>query len=104
MKRTIQDPGFGSEYGKRTKRIINEDGSFNVTRSGIRSGWQNIYHEFIEMRTLPFLLVIISIFVVFNLIFASMYFFIGVEHLSMERDGNAIDDFIKCFFFHITLF
>ena len=104
MKKAIQDPGFGSDFGRKTKRIINRDGSFNVERSGVRSGWQSIYQELIDMSTGRFLLVLVGSYIAFNLFFASIYFLIGAENLSMDVSRSGWEAFLHCFFFSTQTF
>ena len=72
----LQDPGFGAKYFKPSGRMVNKDGSFNVRRSGV-SPFINSYQFLINLKWIPFLSIIFLVFLLINLAFALVYFFLG---------------------------
>ena len=47
MNSEIKDPGFGTGFKNKTKRIVNSDGSFNIVRKGAFVRWQDSYKHLI---------------------------------------------------------
>ncbi len=81
MAHQLKDPGLGSKYETKTKRLINQDGSFNIKKLGINSNIRDTYHSLINMSWTKFLfLALLAIFII-NIAFALVYVAIGVEHL-----------------------
>lgn len=95
-----QDVGFGTKVTDTSARLINKDGDFNVRRKGQSLGaWLNLYHRLITMSWLSLSGVILLTYFVVNLLFASVYSIIGVEHLSGALSSNDISPFWNAFFF-----
>ena len=46
-KSSTTDPGLGEIYNRKTKRVINQDGTFNVVRKGMKS---HLYQDLIDMN------------------------------------------------------
>ncbi|GAB4136267.1 MAG: ion channel [Bacteroidia bacterium] len=93
------DLGFGTRTG--AGRNMNKDGSFNVVRKG-EPGFRpyEIYHELITMSWLKFFILILSCYSFFNLIFAFLYYWTGVEHLTgIETNISEKAKFLEAFFF-----
>lgn len=94
--------GFGSKNYQRSVRFLNKDGGINVKRTGL--GWVNntdIYHSLIRASLFNLILIIISSYIVINLLFASIYYLVGAEHfggLEVEK-GSGFDEFMGLFFF-----
>lgn len=101
----IEDPGVGVQYEHETKRIINADGSFNVKRIGTANFIRDAYHWLITIEWLPFILVIGSIILVTNLVYALCYVMCGVDDISgIQLSSNFVDNFIQAFFFSVQTF
>ncbi|HMT29734.1 MAG TPA: ion channel [Bacteroidia bacterium] len=94
-----EDLGFGTKVT--TDRIMNKDGSFFVERVGDpKFRFYEIYHDLITMRWPKFLSLIVSAYFCSNLIFASIYFSIGVEHLTgIDSQMSPLRKFLEAFFF-----
>ncbi len=94
------DLGFGSKISAQTKRLINKDGTFNVERKGLRFFESlSFYHWLLEMSWIKFNGVVLLAYIFVNLIFASLYMMIGVEHLGGISGTNFLDKFLDAFFF-----
>jgi inward rectifier potassium channel len=101
---SIKDPGFGSSYSRPTKRIINNDGSFNVRRLGIETGMTSMYQKLLSMTNLVFLGWIFVVYLSLNFFFALLYYVNGIENLIGVQAVGGFDDFLKCFYFSVQTF
>ncbi|MEN8928527.1 MAG: ion channel [Flavobacteriales bacterium] len=99
-----EDLGFGDKYDKNEKRLFNKDGSFNVKKTGVLRGVRDIYIHLIEMNWAKFILMLFSTYFVLNLLFALLYFSIGVEYLDGARTGNALQNYMSCLYFSSQTF
>lgn len=99
MDQEVRDIGFGQKYDKRTKRIINKDGSFNVQRDGTDSGLRAIYEQLVGMPAFYFFLLLTASYFTANFFFAGLYYWLGVEHLVGVQPGDAWDNFLSCYYF-----
>jgi inward rectifier potassium channel len=97
QKQTI-DPGLGEKYFQKTKRIINNDGSFNVTKIGAGFNYKDIYQYLINISWIKFFLIVLSVYIFLNFVFAFLYYLIGVEDLAGTA-GNNLNNFLDAFFF-----
>lgn len=99
------DFGLGYKDPSKTSRVLNNDGSFNIKKTHV-SWWDrtDLYHSFISMSWLRFLIVIMLGYLGINLIFASIYFTIGLESLSAVQHENSVSAFKEAFFFSTQTF
>jgi inward rectifier potassium channel len=99
-KRKFEDLGLGVKATSGWFRSLNKDGSFNVKKTGLPF-FQRIhfYHVLVSMSWFRFLLLILSAYLVVNIFFASLYFWIGVENLTGIDGSTEVDKFIEAFFF-----
>jgi len=97
--------GFGSSSANNAGRFYNRNGKVNVIKKGVnildRYSW---YHTMLAMPTMKFLLLIFSIYIFINLIFAAIYYMIGIEHLSGVNAGSTMRSFSEVFFFSTQTF
>ena len=101
-----QNTGFGTNSASYGGRFINKDGTANVEKRGIsllqRISW---YHTLIEMPTWKFMVVILGFYLVINLVFASLYFAIGIENLNgIALSETRLSQFGKAYFFSAQTF
>lgn len=104
MSNATQDPGFGQKYAEVSTRVINKDGSFNVKREGIDGGLKGLFQLLVDMSLLKFMLVIVVLYILINLLFATSFFLNGVDYLSGRMTAGPADEFLKCFFFSFQTF
>ena len=99
-KQTYEDLGLGAKASSGRIRSLNKDGSFNVKKTGLPF-FQRIhfYHALVSMSWFHFLLLILSAYLVVNLLFACLYFWIGVENLTGIDGSTNLEKFIEAFFF-----
>lgn len=91
------DLGFGSNYNK--SRFINQDGSINVERRGLK--WSerfSPYHYLISIPWRKFNLIVVCSYFIINLLFAFTYMTIGIEHID-GAGHEQYSTFWDAFFF-----
>jgi inward rectifier potassium channel len=75
--------GFGENTSSYGGRFVNKNGKANVEKKGLhrlhRISW---YHTLIDMPTWKFMSILLSFYVGINLVFALIYFSIGIEYLN----------------------
>jgi len=104
MKTQKKDFGFGVDYKQKTKRLINQDGTFNVIKKGNRFSVRDTYQLFLKMSWVKFSLVIFSYIIGLNLLFALIYTLIGVQYIIGIEYVNFMHDFFQCLFFSLQTF
>jgi len=97
--------GFGvnsSDYGG---RFLNKDGTPNIEKKGVgyfeKISW---YHALLEMPRWKFLSSILLFYLAINLVFGSLYFLTGINHLDGITAHSAIEKFSEAFFFSCETF
>ena len=99
-ERNRQDLGFGTKLTDRRKRLLKQDGQFNVKRKGQSfEAWLNIYNRFIMMPWKIFFLIVLLVYLLLNFTFAITYYMIGVEHLIGVNMTSTHSQFWDAFFF-----
>ncbi|MBK1894631.1 ion channel [Chryseobacterium paridis] len=94
--------GFGTNA---SGRFINKDGLPNVRRKGVnvfnRLSW---YHTMLNLSTFRFLSYLVVAYILVNIIFALIYYSIGVQHLTGIDKSDPVNEFIDVFFFSSQTF
>ncbi|MGV3460601.1 MAG: ion channel [Flavobacterium sp.] len=103
---TSDTTGFGTNPSNYGGRFINKDGSANIEKRGMpffsRVSW---YHTMLNMPAWKFILILLGFYAVVNLIFALLYYAIGVEHLNgIDVSGSEWLKFGKAYFFSAQTF
>ena len=74
--------GFGVNNADYGGRFVNKDGRPNVEKRGInyfeRISW---YHTMLQLPRWKFLIILFLFYILINLLFAIIYYSIGMEHL-----------------------
>lgn len=101
-RRNVVNTGFGTNSNLEGNRLTNKDGSVNLEKTGLPF-WETIslYHTLLRIPRGKFLFIIFLFYTTLNIIFATLYLFIGVAHLkgvSFEKAG-AMTGFLQAFFF-----
>ncbi len=97
-----KDPGLGSGYRTSVSRMINEDGTYNIQRSGGMRTFRDLYKYLIELRWSVFFLWTTLTYLLINVLFAGIYMIGGVEDISgINPDSNQ---FLNAFFFSVQTF
>jgi inward rectifier potassium channel len=97
--------GFGTNTSDYGGRFVNKNGQPNIEKRGIsffeRLSW---YHTLLQLPRWKFLLLLLTFYIVMNLIFAGIYYAIGIEKLEGIRAGNALEEFGEAYFFSAQTF
>ncbi|MEO7393404.1 MAG: ion channel [Chitinophagaceae bacterium] len=97
--------GFGTNSSSTGGRFYNRDGKPNVIKRGVsilnRYSW---YHTMLGMKRGKFLLLLLLIYTSINLVFAGVYYIIGIHHLSGINTGSPLKNFTEVFFFSAQTF
>lgn len=94
------DLGFGTQPILGDQRMMNADGSSNIRRIGlpfIRTS--DTYNWLISMTWKKFLFILLIAYLLVNILFASLYVLIGIEHLKGADGITPRDHFFDAFFF-----
>lgn len=98
--KNIIDTGFSAKGDLTGSRLLNSDGSSNVRKAGLSFFKQfHLYHTMISMKLWMFLAVIFMAYLLVNLVFASLYYLVGVENLVDSSVINVEGGFLRAFFF-----
>lgn len=98
--------GFGTNTSSYGGRFVNKNGKANVEKRGMnfldRISW---YHTMIDMSAWKFMLILLSFYVCINLVFALIYFAIGIEYLNgIDPSGSEWVKFGQTYFFSAQTF
>lgn len=92
--------GFGvnsSDYGG---RFINKNGQPNIEKKGVgyfeRISW---YHALLDMSRWKFFFTITIFYVIINLIFTIIYYFLGLKEFGGSSTSSHFTQFAEAFFF-----
>lgn len=94
------DTGLSTRVQGRNQRSISAGGSFNIEYRGL--SWfrpNDIYLELITMPLWKFGIIVLAAFIIGNSIFATIYFFMGVQNLTAYEGTTKMDEFLHAFFF-----
>ena len=97
-----QDPGLGTAYQKSVKRILNEDGSYNIKRIGTIRMLKDFYKYLVDLNAWKFGFFLVGSFLVANLFFAGIYCLIGTEHLHGINPNQ--NEFVAAYYFSAQTF
>lgn len=106
LKENIKKPnsGLAASFNRKTKRVINKDGTFNVTRTGTKKRVVDVFQHLINCSwSLCFIYIIVFYFGI-NLAFACIYSALGNDTLSSFDDGSFLDRIPNAFYFSIQTF
>jgi inward rectifier potassium channel len=94
------DLGFGTQAVVKNQRLLNQDGSVNVKRKGLSAlDTSNNYHTLITMSWRKFWVMVLSGYIVINLIFTFIYLGLGAEHLNGSEGRTTAEHFFDALFF-----
>ncbi len=103
--RAGEDLGIDRTAQKGRQRTINADGSYNMERrTGRVLGNFYLYHWLITASWRHYWLVVFGFYGIMNVIFATIYFAIGVDQLSGAEGATPAIRLMHCFFFSAQSF
>lgn len=103
MGKKIKDPGIGNSSAQFAKRLINDDGSFNVVHINKPRQFSEAYNFLIGISSWQFFFLSLLSYLLANAFFAIVYVIIGVEQISIVSK-SIFSDFLNAFFFSAQTF
>ena len=103
--KTEINTGFGANASDYGGRFVNKNGQANIKKKGVNF-WERIswYHAMLAIPRWKFLFLVFAFFIIANFIFACIYYFVGVEHLSGMNTDSELKKFGEAFFFSAQTF
>ena len=95
------DPGLTQQFTGELRRTINEDGSFNVRRTGAPLSNLNPYLFLVSISWPKFILFVVVAFFLVNVIFAGVFVAIGIQNLVGSDTNTGVGPFLSAFFFSV---
>lgn len=102
-KEEPRELGFGTKLVDTTTRLVNQNGTFNVERTGKPLG-RDLYHRFITMPWSLFFLLLVAGYFAINCLFALLYMAAGLEDLQGAQQQDLLQGFWEAFFFSTQTF
>lgn len=103
--RVSANTGFGDNASNYGGRFVNKDGSANIQKTGIGLLERySFFHSMLAMSGWHFFFVVLLFYVMINLLFAIVYYLVGVEHLGGLIAHNETEKFTEAFFFSAQTF
>jgi inward rectifier potassium channel len=99
MKKPAYDPGLTQKFAGPVRRIINQDGTFNVRRNGTTLRDFHPYLQLINMSWAGFLATLFLGFIAVNSLFATVYFLMPANELNGIGTSSGLQRFLDDFFF-----
>ncbi len=103
--KTDSNTGFGDNAANYGGRFINKNGTSNIEKLGVSYldsiSW---FHTMLSLPRWRFALVIILFFVIVNLLFAIVYYIIGLNYLNGITGASELERFAQAFFFSAQTF
>ena len=99
-KEKFNDFGLGEKSSSNGYRALNKDGTFNISKTNIPFFERlNFFHSLVTMKWSRFFGLIILGYFIVNLLFATIYSIIGVEHLTGTKGLTPFEQYMEAFFF-----
>ena len=103
--KTAGNTGFGDNASNYGGRFLNKDGQANIGKKGIgffeRYSW---FHSMLAMSWFKFFLIVLVFYILVNLLFAIVYYLLGVENLAGMSTDTELEKFGEAFFFSAQTF
>lgn len=97
--------GFGVNSSYNAGRFVKKDGTINVQKQGIPVHQRiSVYHTLLAVPRWKFIVFILISFISINILFASVYYLIGIDELGGINQGSALHNFGEAFFFSTQTF
>ena len=100
-----KDSGFGANASSYGGRFLNKNGTANIKKTGVgfmdSISW---FHTLLNIPRWKFMVIVVFFYFFSNLLFASIYYAIGVEHLNGMTGVTNWEKFGQSFFFSIQTF
>ncbi|MEO6490415.1 MAG: ion channel [Ferruginibacter sp.] len=102
---TSASTGFGDNASNYGGRFLRKDGQANIKKTGIgfleRYSW---FHSMLAMKRWKFFIIVLSFYIIVNVLFAIVYYLLGPAHLSGMIYSSELERFGESFFFSTQTF
>ncbi len=96
----LKEFGFGTKVYEKNQRLITKSGQSNVKRKGLSFFEElSFFHSLITMSWTKFNFLVLSAYLIVNLIFAALYSWVGYNELGGMLAQTQGDKFWEAFFF-----
>lgn len=100
-----ENTGFGTNSNLNAGRFLKKNGKPNIDKKGIGLLEKySLFHTLLDVSPTRFLFIIFGFFTLINIIFAFVYYCIGMEHLGGIEAGTPLENFGEAFFFSTQTF
>jgi inward rectifier potassium channel len=105
QKQENNDLGLGTKITAKGKRMVKQDGSFNVERRGLpKFSFESLYHNLITMSWAKFNLLVLGLYAAINILFAALFFAVGVNELDGIASVSNGGKFLEVLYFSAQTF
>jgi inward rectifier potassium channel len=102
---TDDSTGFGTNASNYGGRFLDKNGHANIEKKGLPFFHQiSWFHTMLSLPAWKFQIIILSVFLGVNFVFASIYYLIGIEHLNGINATTEMEKFGQAFFFSAQTF
>ena len=96
--------GFGNKTDHQPERLVNQDGSVNVKRTGLSFfDHFSVFHFLVTTNWLTFNLLVITSYILINILFGITYWSIGIDEIGIKHDSE-IEDLLESIYFSAQTF
>jgi len=97
----VENTGFSPNSAIEGGRLINRDGNVNIKKTGIPTFDRlSLYHVLLRMPRWKFLLLVFGFYFALNILFATAFYFIGIDGLDgATLQETQMNQFLTAFFF-----
>jgi inward rectifier potassium channel len=96
--------GFGTKTDHQPERLLNQDGSLNVKKTGLSFfDHFSVFHFFVTTNWVTFNLLVITSYLLVNILFGTIYWAIGIEEIGIAYQ-TPLEDFLESVYFSAQTF
>jgi inward rectifier potassium channel len=99
MQQPAFDPGLTTQYGARLRRAVNQDGTFNVRRTGATWRAFHLWQRIVKRSWVGFGALAVGSYLTVNTLFALIYFLLPLGEIDGVDSVHATTKFLFGFFF-----
>lgn len=104
MAKKTKDPGLGNTSSPFAKQIITKEGNYRVRHLNKKRKFSEAYDYLLRISWWHFFSLSLLTYILANLIFATLYVFIGVDEILILENTLSFSDFLNAFFFSCQTF
>jgi len=104
LAKKTKDPGLGNSSSPFAKQIITKEGNYCVRHLNKKRKFSEAYDYLLRISWWHFFSLSLVTYILANLIFATLYVFIGVDEILILENTLSFSDFLNAFFFSCQTF